>query len=264
MEAAVAVAAAPMHILLHVLERKHRKFTYSEHVLDFILFINCIGNENFRDKMDWFSVLEYIWIECELQFRQCCRIWMDGWVCVCYGARWYEWDIRSNENVWIVERIMRSMSFQCFGCFVWTMLCHRWYYALSSMQAQARAHISNVYCSTLPMASPQNYINDRSWHVQMFAFLLCSYIKFMTVKQREWEMEQNASERERGKRRRTNNKKRRQQRTKIRATVRDAIVKLKQKIECSLQFGKQLRRLCMLGLGEVFFSSVFFYNFIYS
>lgn len=24
-------------------------------------------------------------------------------------------------------------------------------------------------------ASPQNYINDRSWHVQMFAFLLCSY-----------------------------------------------------------------------------------------
>lgn len=38
------------------------------------------------------------------------------------------------------------------------------------------------YCSTLPMASPQNYINDRSWHVQMFAFLLCSYIKFMTDK----------------------------------------------------------------------------------
>ena len=29
-------------------ERKHRKFTYSGHVLDFVLFINRIGNENFE------------------------------------------------------------------------------------------------------------------------------------------------------------------------------------------------------------------------
>lgn len=51
--------AAPLQHRIYILPHMLiRKFTYSEHVLDFILFINCIGNENFRDKMDWFSVLE--------------------------------------------------------------------------------------------------------------------------------------------------------------------------------------------------------------
>lgn len=56
------------------------------------------------------------------------------------------------------------------------------------MHKQIHTHIYYTYtsyCSTLPMASPQNYINDRSWHVQMFAFLLCSYIKFMADKEKK-------------------------------------------------------------------------------
>lgn len=151
-----------------------------------------------------------------------------------------KWDIWSNKSMnmslnvsYYAEHVVSMFWVFCDAFSIDGFI--RW--ALDA-QAHSTQHTSIYYtwisyCSTLPMASPQNYINDRSWHVQMFAFLLCSYIKFMTDKPSRRERKSGCG---RGGKRtemlKTNNTTTKKTPTKneweshmlkIRATVRDAI-----------------------------------------